>query len=258
MIPRISETPTTFEGEFMSDTAPGPQRICFISDLHLQSRRSAAHRYLDQLHVAAKRSQHFVLGGDIFDFKWSTLQSLDASIDNAEEWLTSLAAINPNCRFHFLLGNHDYHPALIQRLPALASRLPNFAWEHYFLRMGDIVFLHGDVADRSCSTQASLEARRTGFRHEGRSKLHHGAYDLIVRSHLHRIIPTAVYPRKTVARRILAYLRDIQHGPESGVKRVYFGHTHRIMLGYEHAGLTFFNGGAPIGRANFHLLEMDS
>lgn len=241
----------------MSTARNDRQRVSFVSDLHLLSRRSSAPRHLDSLHAVARKSQHFVLGGDIFDFKWSTLHSLDASIAAAESWLFELAQATPECRFHFLLGNHDSHPALIQRLPALACRLPNFAWEHFFLRMGDTIFLHGDVADRHSTTQCLLEARRNGFCHESRSKMHHGAYDLVVRSHLHRIIPTAVYPRKTVARRILHYLRDIAQGPEQGIRRVCFGHTHRIVLGFEHGGVTFFNGGAPIGKARFHVLEFD-
>ena len=232
-------------------------RVGFASDLHLLSRRSTAQGYLHRIHEAASRSDHFVLGGDIFDFKWSTLPSLDHTLAAAEDWLCALATSTPGCRFHFLLGNHDYHPALIQRLPALATSLPNFAWEHFFLRMGDTIFLHGDVADRQSNTQALLEARRTGFRHESRSPLHHGAYQIVVGSHLHRLIPQAVYPRKTVARRILHYLRNIGLGPEAGIRRVCFGHTHRIVLGFEHDGVQFFNGGAPIGRAKFHILEFE-
>ena len=241
----------------MSDGNGQRLRVGFASDLHLLSRRSSAASHLHHIHDAARRSDHFVLGGDIFDFKWSTLSSLDEALAAAEDWLCALASTSPGCRFHFLLGNHDYHPALIQRLPALASRLPNFAWEHFFLRMGDTVFLHGDVADRQSNTQALLEARRSGFRHESRGPLHHGAYQMVVGSHLHRLIPTAVYPRKTVAKRILHYLRNIGHGPDAGTRRVCFGHTHRIMLGFQHEGVTFFNGGAPIGRARFHVLEFE-
>ncbi len=241
----------------MSEANGERRRVSFASDLHLLSRRSTADRHLARLHEAAERSSDFVLGGDIFDFKWSTLPTLDAALEAAERWLCELAEANPNCRFHFLLGNHDYHPALIQRLPALASRLPNFAWEHFVLRMGDTIFLHGDVADRHSCTQSLLEARRSGFRHESLSRMHHGAYQMVVRSHLHRLIPQAVYPRKRVAKRILHYLRNIGLGPDTGIRRVCFGHTHRIMLGFEHDGVQFFNGGAPIGLARFHVLEFD-
>ena len=43
----------------------------FVSDLHLFANRSNAHRYLEEIARAASRAEVFVLGGDIFDFRWS-------------------------------------------------------------------------------------------------------------------------------------------------------------------------------------------
>ena len=47
----------------------------FVSDLHLFSRRSLAPRHEAALHAAAARAHTFVLGGDIFDFRWSHYHS---------------------------------------------------------------------------------------------------------------------------------------------------------------------------------------
>jgi UDP-2,3-diacylglucosamine hydrolase len=231
-------------------------KACFVSDLHLFANRSRGARHLDAIRQAANRSQLCVLGGDIFDFKWSTLPSGDHTVDAAVRWLHELAVSAPGCKVHFLLGNHDYHPGLMARLPALAQELPNFEWERFFLRQGDTIFLHGDVADRKM-TAARLEQRRMRFCHEPRGPAHHKAYDLLVHAHVHAMLPGAVYPKRVVARRILSYLTDIGQGPESGIQHVYFGHTHRAVNGYAHRGVVFHNGGAPIGRARYRILELD-
>lgn len=231
-------------------------RACFVSDLHLFATRSRGARHLEAIRQAAARSRYCILGGDIFDFKWSTLPSCRHAVDAALNWLHDLSIRVPQCQVHFLLGNHDFHPELIDRLPGLAREVPNFEWERYYLRHGDSVFLHGDVADRKM-TAACLEQRRRRFRHEPRSPLQHRAYNLIVNAHVHAVLPSAVYPKRVVARRILCYLNDIGHGPETGVRHVYFGHTHRAVNGYAHAGLLFHNGGAPIGRARYRILELE-
>lgn len=231
-------------------------KACFVSDLHLFANRSRGARHLNAIRQTAARSEYCILGGDIFDFKWSTLPSGDHTLDAALSWLHDLAVSVPDCRVHFLLGNHDYHPGLIARLPLLAQSLRNFEWERFFLRKGNTMFLHGDVADRKM-TAARLEQRREKFRHEPRSRVHHRAYDLLVNAQVHDVLPKAVYPKRLVARRILSYLENIGHGPETGIEHVYFGHTHRAVNGYSHCGLTFHNGGAPIGRSRYRILELE-
>ena len=231
-------------------------KACFVSDLHLFANRSRGARHLDAIRQTAERSRLCVLGGDIFDFKWSTLPSGEHTIDAAVAWLRDLASSVPHCRMHFLLGNHDYHPGLIERLPVLAQELPNFEWERFFLRQGNVMFLHGDVADRKMTAE-HLEQRRLKFCHEPRGTAHHRAYDLIVNTHVHAVLPRAVYPKRIVARRILSYLGSIGHGPETGLQHVYFGHTHRAVNRYAFGGVEFHNGGAPIGRARYRILELD-
>ncbi|REJ71722.1 MAG: hypothetical protein DWQ34_15150 [Planctomycetota bacterium] len=231
-------------------------RACFVSDLHLFANRSRGDRHLEAIRRAAEEAQHCILGGDIFDFKWSTLPSERDTVEAALHWLHDLSVRVPECRVEFLLGNHDYHPELIEQLPALAADVPNFEWERFFLRRGNAFFLHGDVADRKM-TAARLERRRHKFRHRKRSNLHHRAYDLLVHSNVHDVLPRAVYPKRVVARRILSYLRDVGHGPETGVEHVYFGHTHRAVNGYAYGGIQFHNGGAPIGRSRYRILELE-
>jgi len=82
-------------------------------------------------------------------------------------------------------------------------------------------------------------------------------YDVVVSAGLHRPIPLVVYRRRTVARRIYAYLENIGQGPEDGVRNVYFGHTHRAMHNYRYRGLAFHNGGAPIKGMRFRVVRAE-
>lgn len=228
-------------------------RICFVSDLHMFANRSRADGYLEALTTVAADRDACILGGDIFDFKWSTLPSTTETINAAVNWLEEFSASLPHCQVHMLLGNHDDHPALTERLPELASSLDNFEWERFHLCWGDTVFLHGDVADRQM-TAACLKRRREQFRHGRKSPLQHRLYDAVVQARLHQIAPTAIYPTRRVARRILAYLRSSGVDVGSQIKHVYFGHTHRPVNGYTCDGVQFHNCGAPIGAGRFRIL----
>jgi UDP-2,3-diacylglucosamine pyrophosphatase LpxH len=228
----------------------------FVSDLHLFASRSKASKYLDDMTLAASRADNFVLGGDIFDFRWARTKNHHHTVDKAVQWLEDL--VNPcrQCHFHFVLGNHDYHHALIDRLGDLSVKLPNFTWYEYYVRLGNSVFLHGDVADRDDHNAESLAADREEWLYARRrgpflSRL----YDVVVLSRLHKPLPHLVYSKRIVARRILSYLNRIGQGPETGVGNVYFGHTHKHMTNYDFEGVIFHCGGAPIKGLKFRILE---
>ncbi len=230
--------------------------IChFVSDLHLFSRRSSADRHLEAIKRAAAESDTFVLAGDNFDFHWAAGRPVEESAEVAAEWLASLAGSAPGCRFHVLLGNHDHQPALIARLEVLRNELPNFAWDAWFVRLGSGVFLHGDAANFRMNAE-----RLRRFRDHCAAKLPHNPgleplYEAVIRARLHVLCARAIYPHRVVARRLRRYLDEIGHGPASGVRDVYFGHTHRVLDGYEHRGLRFHNCGAPIAGLRFRIVR---
>ncbi len=234
-------------------TTPSPQRISFIADLHLFSRRSRGEHFRDQLLEESRNSDMIVLGGDIFDYRWSTFGCESRTSDAAIRWLEDFTDA-ANCDVHLLLGNHDDHPYLIELLPGLADQKARFFWDRYMLRIEDTVFMHGDVADRQM-TAACLTQARSGFCHRPRASWRHHLYDLAIQAQLHRLTPPAVYPKKRVARRILGYLDSLNQGIDSGLKHVYFGHTHRPLDGYMYQNVAFHNCGAPIGRAQFRILH---
>jgi len=227
----------------------------FVSDLHLFANRSEAARYREAMDAAAAGAAAFVLGGDIFDFRWSTLATIEQTVDAAIWWLEKLLADAPACQFHYLLGNHDYHRQFIDRLDHLARSTGNLAWHRYYLRLGNNVFLHGDVADRPASA-ARLSRRRSRWLHQKkRGSLRSRFYDAAIRARLHKPLPYVMHPRWLVARRILAYLEDVGQGPDSGVRHVFFGHTHCVVSNYPYGGLMFHNSGSAIKGLEFRILE---
>lgn len=230
----------------------------FVSDLHLFSRRSQASRYAEEIHATARHAATFVLGGDIFDFRWSTLKSSDATVDASIAWLEQLVAPHPQCQFHFVLGNHDCNKKFVARLDALASQTPNLSWYEDYVRIGHSVFLHGDVADGN-PTAATLALRRQKWHHdESRPGVFKNMmYDMVVHAQLHKMVGHLANPQARVAAKLATYLEEIGHGPKNGLRHIYFGHTHVAMSNFQFGGLTFHNGGAPIKGLQFRILKAE-
>jgi len=59
----------------------------FLSDLHLFSRRSIGQQRWEQYADSIAAAESIVLGGDMFDFRWSHLGALEATLDAAATWL---------------------------------------------------------------------------------------------------------------------------------------------------------------------------
>ncbi|MBN1394990.1 MAG: metallophosphoesterase [Pirellulales bacterium] len=226
----------------------------FASDLHLFANRSNAHWYLDEISRAASVAEHFVLGGDIFDFRWARIPTLRA-VEAAARWLDDLTSQCNKCRFHLVLGNHDYHQVLIDRLARLEKQIPNLSWHRFYVRLGASVFLHGDVAERRMDARTLAEARQEWLNRRRRGPFLSKMYDVVVLTNLHKPVPHLVYSKRIVVRRITRYLESIEEGPGNGVRDVYFGHTHKKLSNYHYRGLNFHNGGAGIKGVKFRIIE---
>lgn len=235
---------------------PAPKTY-FVSDLHLFTRRSDGDQHLAGIRRLAAKADAFVLGGDIFDFRWTVFPTIEETVAQAQRWLAELSQSCPGCKFYMLLGNHDHHEQFMQVLDGLQERLDNLSWHPYFLRLSDSLFLHGDAADGDASADALARSRSRSLSDTRRHASAHFLYDLVVGAGLHRPVPFLAYPKKRTARRLLTYLDEIGHGPSAGVKNVYFGHTHRQLDGYRFGGLTFHNGGAPLKGVRFRILEAE-
>jgi UDP-2,3-diacylglucosamine pyrophosphatase LpxH len=237
-------------------TPPADGKCYFVADLHLFANRSKGVRHFDELLRKASQAQYFVFGGDIFDFRWAQTKSHAQTVERASVWLMALGETCPQCRFHYVLGNHDYHRQFIDRLYALDLALPNFSWHRFYVRIGNSVFLHGDVADGEGATPQSLaESRQLWLDRRRRGPWMSSLYDAVVLARLHKPLPHLVYTKRLVAQRISDYLENIGQGPDAGVRNVYFGHTHLPMVNYHYGRLVFHNGGAGIKGMKFRILD---
>lgn len=231
----------------------------FVSDLHLFSRRSQAPRHVPALHQAAAKAETFVLGGDIFDFRWSTFSTSEETVKHAVRWLDDLIAAHPRCEFHFVQGNHDCNRRFVSALETYSTTRPNLTLHPYFLRLGKSVFLHGDAADHPEMCAQRLTQRREHWgRDESRSRVRHVLYDLAVTARLHRLAGQVAHPRRRVVHRILGYLDRVEQGVQAGVEHVYFGHTHDALDRFRHNGLTFHNPGSPMPGLQFRIIETEA
>jgi hypothetical protein len=231
-------------------------KLChFVSDLHLLASRSYGDGLLEPIREAASRSSDFVLGGDIFDFRWSTLGSSRESVESASQWLRNLVEEFPTCRFHYVLGNHDHHGEFLSALSDLSGEALNFEWDPFCIRIKNAVFLHGDAADGHENASSLKQAREKSLDEEPKHPRWHRAYDAIVRTGIHKPAPRLVHPHRRVVRRLLRWLEAEGHGPASGVKSVYFGHTHHPME-LEYRGVWFHNGGGAIRGQQCQILRV--
>ena len=233
------------------------ERCAFASDLHHFSRRSDQERFEAALRETVSTIDRLVLGGDIFDFKWSTLATHHATVAAAIDWLRELAAVNPSCAIDYVLGNHDFDPLLMEGLRELAVERSGFAWHPYLWQVADCLFLHGDVADRRmCHTK--LERKRNAWSsHKRPHPLRHDLYDWALRLRLHKVPGWLIHRPRLVARRVLYYLDQHPEIDRARIRRIYFGHTHVEIDGLEMEGVRFFNGGAPIRNNSFRIMRLE-
>lgn len=228
----------------------------FLSDLHLFAKRSIASRLQQDIESRCRQARHVILGGDIFDFRWSTLPSHEATIAAAIEWLDKLVRLRDDLRVTLLLGNHDCEPQFVNHLTKWSNNEERFEFHPHYLRIGTSLFLHGDVADKPI-THEQLEFRRKKKKHDPLPRFRHSLYDAVVGLKLHRVPEFTVHRPSFVAKRIHHYLRSLAPPISHGLKRIYFGHTHVPMHGFEFGGIRFYNGGSAIRGLKFHILEVE-
>jgi UDP-2,3-diacylglucosamine hydrolase len=195
--------------------------------------------------------EHIVLGGDVFDFRWSTFRSHSQTLGAALDWLERLLEQTPYSQLTFLPGNHDCHPDFLDRLSLLAERDPRFAWYPHHVQLGNCLFLHGDILDalpRGQRAQHELLAQyRSRFHHtQPQPQLAQRTYDLAVEMRIHKIVPLVRHQRFATCSRLWGYIQDLDLASEHPIEKVFFGHTHVPIHGLEVDQVRFFNPGAAL------------
>jgi UDP-2,3-diacylglucosamine hydrolase len=223
----------------------------FVSDLHLFSRRSSGLERWTQWWSEAEQADVLVLGGDIFDFRWSRLHTFRDTLRAARKWLEELLAEHTHGRVVYLLGNHDCSSDFQEILNDIAQEFTRFSWASEVWQLGDCVFLHGDILDAGTDAR-DLQSYRAQFEESiPRGKVANALYDIVVGSHIHRVPPRIRHRPKTVCKKLTAYLSQSAGCDLSNVKQVYFGHTHVPMQGYEYNAMRFYNAGSGVRHMGF-------
>jgi UDP-2,3-diacylglucosamine hydrolase len=231
------------------------KQACVVSDLHMFCRRSQWEQYLEAIEEAIQDTDLFVFNGDTFDFKWTMLQSIEDTVEEAIMFLRRLANDRPDCQFHVNLGNHDHFLPFINALNDLCEEVENMSWHPYYLRIGDTLFIHGDAAMWDMK-QVDLERYRSQWlHHKKQGRIKNRVYDAAFNARAHVAISRIAFPHRLTLRRLYSYIDHIGHGFDHGVKRVYFGHTHVPVKGHQYRGVEFHNGGAPMKHMKFNLLK---
>ncbi len=230
---------------------PGRSGI-FVSDLHVFSGRSVGESLGCGLQSKYPRADLLMLGGDIFDFKWSSMTG-PGTLLAAEKWLLNLMR-QWDGEVVFLAGNHDCAPSFLQVLREVASRNERFTWHDHQVQMGDAVFLHGDVLDAGQQV-ANLASYRDKFHPtNGQSKVSRHAYNAIVAMRIHRMAPQLRHRPTLTCLKLHRLLPQLVGEPEK-VRRVFYGHTHLGVSGRKVNGVTFYNPGAAIRHIEFKPIE---
>ena len=214
-----------------------------ISDLHMLTLWSAADEHMDEIHAAAARSDFIVLNGDTFDFRWAALPTVEDAVEAAVEWLRAFLLRHPECRVFYVLGNHDAHPLFVERLAALAREKDNLEWHASHLRIGQNLFVHGDLPLKY--PRKDPFARTLSPRFWKTNRALRACYWLCIALGVHRLVARC-HGKKRCAMRIVRSFEADRDGLTDGVTDVYFGHTHAAFSDYRHAGLTFSNTGSAI------------
>ena len=227
-------------------------RGCFISDLHLLSTRSVGARLWQDFRGELLRCNLLVLGGDIFDFRWSRHEELTHSLSEVSNWLEDLLEQYPNLRVAYVLGNHDCLLSSQPEFHRFSNTFSQFTWEEHQFGIGDQLFLHGDILDAGYNlTQLSDYRQRFIDDRRTRGRLANRLYDAVIATRLHRFPSRVLHPPWLVARKLSRFLEGNLSFQLNNLNQIYMGHTHLPFQGESFQQQTFFNAGSGIRHLQF-------
>lgn len=234
------------------------RRGVFVSDLHLFSPRSAANELDEQIASFREAHECIILGGDIFDFKWSTHAHWKATLKAADRWLRDLIDKSGDSQIVYLAGNHDCHPEFLEQLDSLARKADRLNWHPHAAQLDDCLFLHGDVLDAGPSLH-QLSSYRERYQHtSAQPDFLHRSYDMAVAMRIHKWVPKLHHrPTKTCSKLDRCLMSLLPDESLSATESVYFGHTHNPISGRKEQERVYFNPGSALKHMPFTPLEFE-
>ena len=132
------------------------------------------------------RCSLLVLGGDIFDFRWSCYSDLPQSLAAVSNWLEAIHEKNPHLRIAYVMGNHDCLLPSQPEFHHFTRAFDRFTWEEHQFCIGHQLFLHGDILDAGSSLIQLTNYRKNFVDHRrARGRLANRFYDAVVATRFH-------------------------------------------------------------------------
>lgn len=232
--------------------ASSANNAVYVSDLHLFSPRSSADPNPSWIVERYSEMELLVLGGDIFDFRWSRQGSVSETLHSAEQWLVQLCQTWRG-RIVYLPGNHDCLDDFLLTLDRLARQTATFEWHFHYAAFGGTICLHGDVID--AGSPARLARYRDRFQHtDPQSAMAHTVYDAAVGLRVHRLIPSLRQKFRNPCEALLPHVRELRKDTQP-IRQVIFGHTHFPIDGLQIDEVCFHNPGAALRHLKFCPVE---
>ncbi len=226
-----------------------------VSDLHMFARRSNAHILMSQIKSVLSKSDMLVLNGDTFDFRWSTLPSIDETIKEAVDWIDGLARSYPECQVRVVCGNHDCRADYLFALEELTNQNSSVTWHEHFTHVDNLLFLHGDCDSRHTRLDKIAHWSEP---YPTSKKVTHALglmYDKVNQTGLTSLAQRLANPPKRVTKKVYGYISEVAPEVMDKVQHVYFGHSHVPFSYYEYNGLFFHNTGCAVHSAEFNPIH---
>lgn len=238
------------------DETPSAYNGYVVSDLHIFGCSSLYERLLPRFYQEVGSHTITVLNGDIFDFKRSIFSSSAETARHALSWLRDLSARLPHAKIFYLLGNHDSQNEFVRALKQSLPELPNVSLIEDSLRLGNSLFIHGDVVDLPPDAY-DLALVRSRYMHLEPNRKSRVFANLVTHLRINSVEHLR-HSRASLARRILRYLDSTQPGYRDSVKEVFFGHTHVPFRHFEYEGIIFRNTGSMVRGLQWRPLEFSA
>lgn len=216
-------------------------RVLAFSDFHLFARRSRGEHLLPQIVSAVDGVDELVICGDLFDFRWSESDSIGHACERAELWLENLLRRITEKSVVYILGNHDGIEEFVPFLNALQERFTHFRWFGDYYRVGETLFLHGDIPMKSQGQSMGPRPYKVGETIKNRLLNH--LYDVITVTRTVNLYRKCVDANRKIPFLIEALKRD---SSLHGVSRMVFGHSHHAFDSREFEGISCVNLGTGV------------
>ncbi len=224
-----------------------------ISDLHMFTQWTSVEKYMCDIRKAAADADFFVLNGDIFDFRWSTLGSSKKTAEVAKEWLRELCSEFSDCKFFYVLGNHDSHIKLLDSLSELADEMDNFNWHDSYFQIGSSLFMHGDLI--FTMKNVSPFARKKFKKKEPIRSMIRSTYHRVIKMGAHNLI-SRLHAKERCAKYVLKVLRKKDRAKLKEITDIYIGHTHMAFSNFKYKGYTFHNSGSAVHDLHCNMMKV--